>query len=315
MSREALLIEDTLSKKVPIGSHLLVGVSGGIDSMVLLTALSKRAAQLKIKIDVAHLNHNLRTDATLDAEFVRAESASLALPFHTKSVNFSGDGNIEAWGRAERYLFFREVKIATGADYVVTAHTANDVAETLLMRLISGKELNSIAETEAQRSLLRPFLSVTRGQIESYASVTGVRFREDSSNSELTYLRNRVRLELIPFLQEKFEPNITEILSERARETHDDLRCLDSLASQIALNHPLKEGDREWRQAIKVALVGVDSALDWRVARAILKPKLGFNLSRGHSRRVIQLIKNDITAVELPGGLRLASRNGGLVFE
>jgi tRNA(Ile)-lysidine synthetase-like protein len=315
MSRNRPSIDHVIVEKVPAGTHLLVGVSGGIDSIVLLFALSKAARQLKLQLSVAHLNHNLRADSQLDLEFVEQVSANLQVAFHSKSVWHDGVSNIEAWGRTERYKFFNELRFEVGADYVVTAHTANDVAETLLMRLISGKELNSIGEKEEQRALIRPLLGVTRYEIERYAAENKLLHREDPSNRDLKYLRNKIRHELVPYLAGNFEPRILEILSERARETQDDLRALSELAQKVADRAPFEEGSREWRRGICRELETVDPAVAWRIVRALFKPKLGFNLGQGHCRKVLQLIANDIIAVELPGGLRLASREGGLVFE
>ena len=315
MSRNRPSIDHILIEKVPAGSHLLVGVSGGMDSVVLLSGLAKAARQSKLRLAVAHINHNLRVDSKLDLEFVEKLSASLQVPYYSKSVWHDGESNIESWGRNERYKFFEEVRLKIQADYVVTAHTANDVAETLLMRLISGKELNSIAEREHQRALLRPLLTITREDIEKYATENNLSHREDPSNADLKFLRNQIRHKLLPYLSADFEPNILQILSETAREIQDDLRSLSEMAQRVADRIPLVEGCRDWRRNMAKELESMDPAVSWRVVRALLKPKLGFNLGRGHCRRVVQLITNDIIAVELPGSLRLASREGGLVFE
>jgi tRNA(Ile)-lysidine synthase len=315
MSRKDTTVENGFSDAVPSGARLLIAVSGGIDSMVLLDACSKGKALKRIHIEVAHIDHSLRPDSVSDSEFVKSECGKLGIPFHLKKLSPPDNGNIEAWARNERYSFLGETRTRLGLDFILTAHNANDVAETLLMRLISGKELNSISEYEEQRKLIRPLLGVRRDAINDYASLNKVAFREDPTNKQEIYFRNRVRNSLIPLLQRDYEPRIVEILADTARHLQSDISCLNQIAERVSVRFPFKDGDKEWRRALKNELLSAEPGLRWRVIQRIMHPKLGFNLSREHCQRLFELISGDITGVELPGGISIRTHEGALKMD
>jgi tRNA(Ile)-lysidine synthase len=315
MSRKNTTVEKGLAELVPYGTKLLLAVSGGIDSMVLLHACYQKKALKGIHLEVAHIDHSLRDDSIHDSEFVRNECAKLGVPFHLKKLSPPDDENIEAWARNERYSFLVETRSRLGLDYIMTAHNANDVAETLIMRLISGKELNSISEYEEQRRLIRPLLGVTREAISEYASANSVPFREDPTNRQEVYFRNRVRNKLIPSLQKDYEPRIVEILANTATDLQADINCLNQIASTIALKFPFKDGDKAWRRELKAELLATEPGLRWRVIQLIMHPKLGFNLGREHCQRLWEVISGDIVGVELPGGISIRTHEGGLKMD
>ena len=210
-------IKEKLSAEIPENSKLLIAVSGGLDSIVLLDLVAQLKECLSLTIEVIHVNHRLRTDSEKDALFVESVVKKYGFTFHLKEViGKIPDANIEAWARKVRYDLIGQVMSEREIDFVLTAHTADDVAETLLMRLVSNKELLTIHKSDPARKLLRPLLEISRAEIVAYAKSKNLEYVEDESNLDTRFLRNRTRHLLIPFLEEKFNPNIKRILTERA---------------------------------------------------------------------------------------------------
>jgi tRNA(Ile)-lysidine synthase len=197
----------------------VVGVSGGADSVALLRALVAAGRS----VTAAHVHHGLRgAEADADEEFVRGLCQRLGVRYEGRRVEVSAWGrNVEAAGRRARYAFFAEVAQRTGAQWVAVAHTADDQAETILHRLIRGTGLSGLRGMAAERALalpgggnvplVRPLLTVRRQQVRDYLQQLGQDYREDSSNRNMAYTRNRIRHEVMPLL-ESFNPRVVEAL-------------------------------------------------------------------------------------------------------
>jgi tRNA(Ile)-lysidine synthase len=186
------------------GSKVLVAVSGGVDSMVLLSQLDALAEEFAIELGVAHVDHQIRVASAGDADFVRATCAVLGLPFFLHTVDVpelaatSGE-SLELAGRNVRRAFFRRLQLEQGYDLVALAHHQQDQVETLLLRLIRGTGVAGLAAMrQRDGSWWRPLLPCSRSQIEAYAVRHALDWREDETNSDPGYLRNLVRLELVP---------------------------------------------------------------------------------------------------------------------
>ncbi|MEJ5277520.1 MAG: tRNA lysidine(34) synthetase TilS, partial [Thermogemmata sp.] len=214
----------------------VVGVSGGADSVALLRALVAAGRS----VTAAHVHHGLRgAEADADEEFVRGLCQRLGVRYEGRRVEVSAWGrNVEAAGRRARYAFFAEVAQRTGAQWVAVAHTADDQAETILHRLIRGTGLSGLRGMAAERALalpgggnvplVRPLLTVRRQQVREYLRQLGQDYREDSSNRNLAYTRNRIRHEVMPLL-ESFNPRVVEALcrlGEQAAEADEVLARL-----------------------------------------------------------------------------------------
>ena len=203
--------------------HLLLGVSGGADSMAMLCALSKLRSQLGIRLSVAHLNHSLRgEEADEDMAFVAGVSADLALPFVGEKIDVahrvrSSKLSVEMVARKERYAFFSRHARRIGAHSIATAHTSDDQCETILMRLFRGSGsygLEGIPYRSWQSgvAVVRPLLDVSRSEVCAFLKAQGMAWREDSSNRDTSILRNRVRHKVLPFLEKEMTPQLRNIL-------------------------------------------------------------------------------------------------------
>lgn len=204
-------------------SSVLVSVSGGIDSTVLLHILSDLKEEFELELSVAHLDHGIRGKASArDAEFVRKEAEKMGLDstIDKRPVEeFAEEENLslEEAAREVRYEFLSEVAENLNSDYVALGHNENDQAETILMHLIRGAGLRGLGGMkEITGRYIRPLLKNSREEIRDYARTNDLDYREDETNSDKDYLRNRIRHELIPELEENYNPKIKEKLASTA---------------------------------------------------------------------------------------------------
>ena len=236
------------------GGGVLACVSGGADSVALLHLLHRWRERWGIALEVAHFDHCLRgEESRRDAAFVEAMARGLGLPFHLdrweEAGRGSGRGSLQARAREARYRFFRRVARARGLELTATAHTADDQAEELLIRLIRGAGLQGLKgiPVRGPGGVIRPLLFARRGEIVAYLRAHRLEWREDPSNRSPAYLRNRVRHRLIPLLQEEFNPSVVEALcrtAETLAEAHGALReeAEAALAEALIPAGPQKTG-------------------------------------------------------------------------
>ena len=214
------------------GETVLTAVSGGADSVALLDVLHSLAGQWGWLLHAIHVHHGLRAEADGDAGFVHDLCARLGVPLHLERVVVKRgppwDG-LEAEARRARYRAFRDVAQRIGAHRVATAHTADDQAETVLMRLLQGAGPRGLAGIARVRGLyIRPLLDVRRAQIEAHLRGRGIPWVEDASNLDTRMLRNRIRHEVLPFLSRVVEPSLVDRLCRSAalvRSMVDDLEA------------------------------------------------------------------------------------------
>lgn len=209
------------------GATVIVAVSGGADSAVLLHLLNRLKEELSLKLVVCHLNHNLRgRESTRDMSFVKALAAKLGLRFAGKTLakgELKGAGSLQDAAREKRYAFLEETARKYRAEKVALGHTMDDQAETVLMRLLKGSSLKGLSGIAFVRGpYVRPLLDVPRKEIEEYAAANGVAYVTDSSNLTDKYLRNDIRLNLIPYLRKNYNPNIIETLARTASALASD---------------------------------------------------------------------------------------------
>lgn len=209
-------------KKLVKGKTLVVGVSGGVDSVTLLKLLVLLSKEYRFKLIVAHFHHGLRKAADKDAEFVKELAENFGLKFLICKANVKKLAERQKWtleeaGRIWRYTFFhRLVTVVHKGDLIVVAHTADDQIETVIMNWLRGAGVRGLAGMkELENKTWRPLLEVTKEEIKQFAKTQKLKYREDSSNKQIKYTRNRIRHELIPFLT-KFNPNIKSAMLRTA---------------------------------------------------------------------------------------------------
>ncbi|MCX6020425.1 MAG: tRNA lysidine(34) synthetase TilS, partial [Chloroflexi bacterium] len=249
-----------IAAATPPGSVVVVAVSGGPDSMVLLHALMVLAPRLGLRLHVAHLDHGLRgAESAADAEYVARMAASWGVACTVGHADIgaeraaSGSG-WEAAARRVRYRFLAQVALDAGAADVAVAHTADDQAETVLLRMIRGAGTAGLAAMAPDAPLpfapqpglrvIRPLLRVRRSEVEAYCAEHDIVPRRDASNQSSAYLRNRVRAELVP-LMATMNPNITAALNRLSAHAAADNALLEEMAG------------REWQAHAAVVGAGV----------------------------------------------------------
>ncbi|HEY4611679.1 MAG TPA: tRNA lysidine(34) synthetase TilS [Bacteroidota bacterium] len=203
-------------------THVLLAVSGGVDSMTMLHLFAQLQPRWKLTLGIAHVNHQLRGDESdSDEAFVRAAAESFGFPFFIARVDTLGYAHQNTMGKQEaarelRYRFFEEARQQAGAGVVATAHNADDNAETVLMNALRGSGVHGLAGIPIRReqgNIIRPLLFAYRNEIEKYARENGVTFRNDSSNESIAYTRNQLRLNVIPLLERSLEINVAQSLN------------------------------------------------------------------------------------------------------
>lgn len=219
------------------GDRVIVAVSGGPDSVCLLDILVGFRTELVIELVVAHFNHGLRPDEDeAETKFVKSLAASLKLPFETKKADPSlarGVASQEERARLARYQFLEEVKEEFSAERIAVGHNLNDQAETVLIRLLRGSGPSGLSGIPPCRDekIIRPLIEISRGEIESYLEQRGLTHVTDSSNLLTRYLRNRIRIELLPMLR-KYQPRIVELLGQTAEVMRNDETWLAAKAEE-----------------------------------------------------------------------------------
>jgi len=223
------------------GERVLVGVSGGADSVALLHLLLGIRERYDLELIVGHLNHKLRgEESDYDEEFTRGLAEKSRLRCLSESVP-SGErwrsqyGNLETWARERRYEFFSRMSALHQIKKIALGHTMDDQAETVLMRLIRGSGTLGLGAIPFVRDglFIRPLLLIKREEVLGFLAQLHVEYREDSSNASEEFLRNRIRKELVPVLKKKYNPKIVDLLSNTANILREDAEALDGISGEI----------------------------------------------------------------------------------
>ena len=238
----------------PGSGNIIVAVSGGIDSMALLHLLATPGLGLLDRLVVAHFNHQLRgADSDADAAFVGESAGQLGLPFESDSGDTqqlaaeTGEG-IEAAGRQLRHRFFARLANRLGA-VVALAHHADDQIETFFLRLLrgagdrglAGMQPSALSPVDSAVTLVRPLLGIRRDEIVEFATREEIEFREDATNADTRFLRNRIRHELLPQLAGKFGASSSRHILKAMQLAGDTADCIDDLAAEWPGEPPFEQ--------------------------------------------------------------------------
>lgn len=237
-------LDEALQRHAWQGVTSLIAVSGGADSVALLRLLAATRPPEAARCLVVHFHHGLRGEAAdADAAFVESLAAQYGLGFvlgHADGRLADQGDSLEAAARDARYCFFEETANATGARYLFTAHTADDQAETILHRIVRGTGLDGLAGIPRVRPLsplttiVRPLLEVRRSQILEYLEDLGQDVREDHTNADVSFTRNRLRHDLLPKLAADYNPSIVDALLRLGELAGEAQACLQEDVHRLA---------------------------------------------------------------------------------
>lgn len=260
---------------VKSGDKILVGLSGGPDSVCMLNLLCSIRDEEKIEIAAAHINHMLRgEEADKDEEYSKKLCESLGVRFFSKRIDINKYAletgkSSELAGREARYDFFNEIINKINFNKIATAHNANDQAETILMRIMRGTGLEGLGGIPVEREgkYIRPILFMKREEVEQYCKENNFNPHIDATNLERIYSRNKVRLDILPYMKNNFNPNIVETINRMALLLQDDNKFIEG-----EVNKAYKDNCFEKENGIIISknLFSIHSAIVTRVVRKAL---------------------------------------------
>lgn len=219
-------------KLIKLNDHVLMAVSGGIDSMVLCHLMIQLKSEFNLKLSVIHIQHHLREDAEADAQYVRSFCKKNDLSFFREDIDplsKQKDQSVEAWARNNRYNLFYKLKEKIGADKILTAHHGDDQIETILLHIADGSGVDGLRGIREQmKSVTRPMLPFSRKEIDVYAAENKIHFRKDSTNDDLSHPRNFLRKKVIPNWKQQTPHLVSSFqnLTENMNETKEVLDFL-----------------------------------------------------------------------------------------
>lgn len=231
---------------------IVIGVSGGPDSMCLLNILNDLKDKLEVSIYVAHINHMIRKEAEEETQYVESYCKSHDIPCFVKRVDVIEKSNnekigTEEAGRKVRYDFFEEVAKQVGANKIAIAHNANDNAETILMNIFRGSGSAGLKGIEPIRDnkYIRPLIECQRAEIEKYCEDKKLEPKIDKSNFDNVYTRNKIRNILIPTIKEEFNPNIIESLNKMSNILREENDFIEQYVKNMCKTLIVEKNDKE----------------------------------------------------------------------
>jgi tRNA(Ile)-lysidine synthase len=302
------------------GDKVVVGVSGGPDSICLLHVLLKLRDRFSLGLIAAHVNHGLRgKDADADAKYVEDFCRTNDVEFRCIKEDIhkiSAERNVsdETAGREIRYEFFERLKRENQADKIAIAHNLNDQAETVMMRIMRGTGLEGLVGIKPIRDgvYIRPLLTCARAEIEGYCSRNGISPRIDKTNFESIYARNKIRLELIPYIEKNFNKDIINVLNRLSQGAKVDSEYLEQ---ETEKKYKKYCKNLETKVIIAKEAFLEHEAVSTRLIRMAFSQVLGNlrNFDRIHIYQVIQLQRNGTgKKLMLPNGVAVFNNYGDI---
>jgi len=293
--------------------NIVVGVSGGADSMALLYVLMEIKKDMNFNIFVAHVNHGVRgEDALSDQLFVERKAREMNIPYYFKNVDMEGYAKkkritAEEAGRELRYGFFRDILKQQGGGKIAVAHNKNDQAETLLLRIMRGTGIDGLKGMDfIVGDVIRPILNIAREDIENYINENKIETVLDKTNLMTIYSRNKVRLELIPYIKDNFNPNIVNTLWRLSRISDVDSRYLNDLAEEKY--NLIVKSETKHSIILDGTIFNVeDRSIKIRIIRLIIYNLVGSlqGISEQNVQSIVELFERMETGkqLNLPGGI------------
>jgi len=292
-------------------TRVVIAVSGGSDSMALAHLLRELAAAGELQVaGVAHFNHRLRAAADAEEQFVRDRASALGWPVIVEREDIALRArcerrSIEDAARTARHAFFERARTSFAADIVARVSERDDQAETFLLRMLRGAGPRGLASMHPKRgALIRPLLACRRTALQAYLAERGIPFVEDESNRDTAIPRNRVRAELLPLLEARFNPSIVDVLADQAEMARDIWRWLDVEAAALMrrIEAAPSEQDAESRSldidVLKAAPPAVQRFTLWR---AMTAASGGRPIAFDHVSAVLRLADEHDGGIDAPG--------------
>ena len=287
--------------------RVVIGVSGGPDSICLLHALNSLKERLNFEIYVAHVNHMIRKEADMETEYVKSFCKKIGIECFVKKVNVEQVAKEEKRGTEEtgrniRYLFFNDIAKQVGANKIATAHNLNDKAETVLLNVIRGSGIIGLKGIEAKRDeiFIRPLIETSREDIEDYCKENKLEPKIDKTNLENVYKRNKIRNELIPYLQKEFNPNIVKTINRLSEVVTEENEYLEEVTKDtyktVYVGAGILRSTQEYQTNINIEDVGADASVRPKITNRhiVLNLKKFNSLELVIKRRIILYTINKV---------------------
>lgn len=294
------------------GDKIVLGVSGGPDSICMLEILNSLKNELNFEIVVAHINHGLRENATIDEQYVENYCKKLNVEYYVLRVKLKeyakeNKFGLEEAGRKVRYDFFDEILEKTGSNKIAIAHNKNDRVETIILNILRGSGALGLKGIEAKNNkYIRPLLEIDREEIEKFCIQNNIEPRIDESNFENEYSRNKVRNIVLPYIKDEFNPNIIETITRLSDIVSEENEFLEKetkkeyenlLIKEINLRENVYNKDEESIIILDLKKFNIlDNVLKKRIILYAIKKIFGStkNIEKIHLEDILKLCNNNI---------------------
>lgn len=295
---------DTIKKYdlIEAGDKIVLGVSGGPDSISMLHILNEIKTEYKFEIYVAHINHMIREEANDDEKYVKEFCEKNDIQFFVKRIDVKKEAytkkiGTEEAGRNIRYQFFEEVLQNVNANKIAIAHNKNDKIETIIMNLLRGSGLSGLKGIEPIRNerFIRPLIECERHEIEEYCDKNKLNPRIDKTNFENDYTRNKIRNIVIPYIKKEFNPNIIETMDRLSQVATDEGNYIELQTIKIYQNILIEKNENQ----IVLKLKGFneqEKVIKNRLVLLVVKELMGSTdrIEKIHIEDIIKLCSNNI---------------------
>ncbi len=309
--------EHSLIKK---GDRVLIGLSGGADSTALLHVLFSLSKELEFEIACAHVNHSLRETADRDMNFCMELCRELGVKLYCMRADIRGGAkdageSEELYARKVRYDYFSSL----GFDKIATAHNRNDCAETLLFNFMRGASVKGLSGIPYVRgNIIRPLLDVKKEEIIGFCREKSFEFVTDETNFEAIYTRNKIRLELLPWIEREINPNFMEVATQNARTFAEDSAFLEKTA-QGRYEAAKRETEAESVNSINIKALNTEAPIARRILQIYWREQTGVeeNLGLRYIEAILVLAQKGQSGskLDLPKGFEAKIEYGSLIVE
>lgn len=301
------------------GDHIVMGVSGGADSVCLFLMLCELKNEYNLTLECVCVNHGIRKEAGEEANYVKDLCDRYSVNYHLFEENvpaFASERGIseEEAGRIIRYEAFSKVQSLSGANKIAVAHNMNDNSETVLFNLFRGSSLSGLSGISPKRdNVIRPILCLERSEIETYLLLRNVKFYTDSTNNTDEYTRNKIRHHILPYAEKEIVENVNDHLfttSESIREV-DDFLCMSAKEAYL----DCKESDNRINiQKLSAYHIAVQKKLIYTMLANLAPGRK--DMTAGYVKDVLCLMKKEGTkSLDLSYGIKVKCEYGSLIFE